>query len=105
MERKDKEYLTLIKTLKPNKNVIFSNSLEVTRPKNFELNNLDLSTLESRKVKFIKIQSENEYGEINPDVIELNNMMPPQANINLLYADVKINSKLIIYFKKANDFY
>ena len=46
------------------------------------------TNIENRKVKFIKFHSNIDYGDVNPDEIELNNLMPNQANLNLLYADV-----------------
>lgn len=46
--------------------------------------------IESRKVKFLNFQSDNDNtGEINPDHIELNSLMPKQCEIYFLYADVR----------------
>jgi len=65
---------------------------------NKDISNLNNFKVESRKVKFLKLYSENDYGDVNADEIELNSMMPNQVNLVLLYADV-INLKKFILYK------
>ncbi len=55
---------------------------------NSDIKNIDRLKIESRKVKMVKLYSDNDYGDLNADEIELNNMMPNQADLNFLYADV-----------------
>jgi hypothetical protein len=66
---------------------------------NSDITNLEMLNIECRKVKRVKLYSENDYGDVNPDEIELNNLMPNQANLNFLYADVNkifINRLILI---------
>lgn len=66
-----------------------SNNKDLNSNANSDIRNLDSLSIESRKVKMVKLYSDNDYGDVNADEIELNNMMPNQANLNFLYADVK----------------
>jgi len=74
------------------KNIKISNEKIYSNLKTYsDITNFTNIKPESRKVKLIKLYSDNDYGDVNADEIELNKMMPIQANLNLLYADVKNN--------------